>query len=210
MRRVTGGRDNHRGVWAWLTRNGPRHPRVVMVFGLVLAVASLVVVELYFWSGVQAYRERTGAAPGEGFYVPILLQVVVVIVLVPVTVHRYRKLVPKRSGVKPAVEPDRVGHSDGTAIDSGPPLRADDVIRAHTRLIRSTGIEVLVLLAVFVLGFVVSAWLRQAGVARWLADGFLLLCLAAVGLRLYLRRGLVDQLVESTARVHEARSRNPR
>lgn len=177
-----------------------------MAFGLVLALTCLVVVELYFWSGVQAYRERTGAAPGQGLYFPILLQVIVVIVLVPVAVHRYRKLVPKRRNVKRVDEAEPDGYPDGTASHSGVPRQADDVIRAHSKLIRSVGLEVLALMAVVGVGFVVSAWLRQSGVARWLADGFLLLCLGAVGLRLYLRRGRVAQLMESTARVHEARS----
>lgn len=100
--------------------------------------------------------------------------------------------------------------TDDPDFNAGASSELDAVLKAHAALVRSAGIEVLVLLAVFVLGFVVSAWLKSVGVSRWIADGFFLVCLAVVGIRSYSRRGVVARLAESAARVQEARAGNPR
>lgn len=83
---------------------------------------------------------------------------------------------------------------------------AESIDAAHARLVRSVGTEVVVLLSVVVVGLVASFWLKNVGVSRWIADGFLFVCLAIVGIRSYLRRELVTDLADSTARVREARS----
>lgn len=206
--------DGGTGVWAWLVRNGPQHPRLILAISVCVLLVLLVGVEALAWMAINDRAARTGSTNTTGPFVGlVLLQAVGLAIAIPYTAKRFwptKSQWRQARGRGPRERDDSATAAMDRSTNHAASPDRESIEAAHVALIRSVGIEVLVLLAVFVLGFVVSAWLRQAGVARWLADGFLLLCLAVVGLRLYLRRGLVDQLVESTARVHEARSRNPR
>lgn len=81
--------DSGGGVWLWLVRHVPNHPRTWAVAFMVMALGLIGLGELVLWQIVQSNNEKTGQHMS--MWYPLMLQLLVLVVAGSVSIRNYRR-----------------------------------------------------------------------------------------------------------------------